>query len=100
MNNDGAANSYDIAVREFTQQILPGGIWNTLNGRNDQFPATPVWSYGPAADPTPAIAPDPGSQFNYPAYTVESHSKVPVSVEWRNELVANPEACDFANPGG
>ena len=28
MNNDGAANSYDIAVRQFKQQILPGGIWN------------------------------------------------------------------------
>ncbi|MHC4090700.1 MAG: hypothetical protein ACYSVY_10565, partial [Planctomycetota bacterium] len=35
MNNDGAADSYDIAVREFKQQILPGGIWNSLNGRND-----------------------------------------------------------------
>ncbi|MBW2272113.1 MAG: multicopper oxidase domain-containing protein [Deltaproteobacteria bacterium] len=100
MNDDGVANSYDIAVRQFRQQILPGGIWNTLNGRNDQFPATPVWSYGPAADPTPAIAPDPGSQFNYPAYTVESHSEVPVAVEWRNELVADPQACNFASPVG
>ena len=35
MNNDGAANSYDMAVRQFQQQILPGGIWNTLNGRHD-----------------------------------------------------------------
>ena len=26
MNNDGATNSYDIAVRQFKQQILPGGI--------------------------------------------------------------------------
>src|SRR3990172_3147430 len=72
MKNDGTANSYDIAVREFKQQILPGGIWNTINGRNDHFRATKVWSYGPAADPTPAVAPDPGSQFNYPAYTVET----------------------------
>jgi spore coat protein A len=100
MNTDGTANSYDIAVREFRQQILPGGIWNTLNGRNDQFPATRIWSYGPAADPTPAIAPDPASQFNYPAYTFESHTNVPVAVEWRNELVANPTACDFDNPVG
>jgi spore coat protein A len=100
MNDDGAANSYDLAVRQFQQQILPGGIWNTLNNRNDQFPATPVWSYGPAADPVPAIAPDPGSQFNYPAYTVETFSSVPVSVEWRNELVADPKACNFANPVG
>ena len=29
------ADEYEIAVREFKQQILPGGIWNTINGRND-----------------------------------------------------------------
>lgn len=79
MNNTGAANDYDIAVRQFKQQILPGGIWNTLNGRADAFPATKVWSYGPAADLMPdstslgggaGIAPAPNSQFNYPAYTL------------------------------
>ena len=64
MKNDGAANSYDIAVRQFSQQILPGGIWNTLNGRSDAFAPTPVWSYGPAQDRTPSVAPDPSSQFN------------------------------------
>ena len=45
MNNDGAANSYDIAVRQFRQQILPGGIWATLpgcDGQNCDFPATTV----------------------------------------------------------
>ena len=89
MNNDGASNSYDIAVRQFKQQILPGGIWNTLNGRDDKFPATTVWSYGPAADPLPAggVAPAADSQFNYPAYTVESLSNVPVDVRWINDLV-------------
>ena len=93
MNNDGAADSYDIAVRQFEQQILPGGIWNTLNGRSDSFAATTVWSYGPAADPVPAIAPDPGSQFNYPAYTVETLSDVPVGVRWINDLVAPNGDC-------
>jgi spore coat protein A len=93
MNNDGAVDSYDIAVREFQQQILPGGIWNTLNGRSDAFAATTVWSYGPAADPVPAIAPDPGSQFNYPAYTVETTSNVPVGVQWINDLVAPNGDC-------
>ena len=53
MNNTGTANDYDIAVRQFQQQILPGGIWNTINGRADAFPPTTVWSYGPAADPLP-----------------------------------------------
>ena len=82
MKNNGAANDYDIAVRQFKQQILPGGIWNTLNGRADAFPATTVWSYGPEADRVPdstalgggvGIAPAPNSQFNYPAYTIETH---------------------------
>lgn len=94
MNNTGTANAYDIAVRQFKQQILPGGIWNTLNGRTDAFPATTVWSYGPKLDPLPTIAaPDPLSQFNYPAYTVETLSGTAVNVRWRNELVANPVAC-------
>ena len=93
MHNDGAANSYDIAVRQFRQQILPGGIWNLLNGRSDTLPPTPVWGYGPAADPTPAVAPDPASQFNYPAYTIETTANVPVGVRWINDLVADPDAC-------
>ena len=87
MNNKGAPDSYDIAVRQFRQQILPGGIWNTLNGRTDTFPPTTVWSYGPASDPTPAVAPDPGSRFNYPACTIETTSGKPVNVRWINDLV-------------
>ena len=39
-NGTGAEN-YDIAVRQFTQQILPAGL-----------PATTVWSYGSVLDPT------------------------------------------------
>jgi FtsP/CotA-like multicopper oxidase with cupredoxin domain len=97
MNNDGTgANNYDIAVRQFQQQILPGGIWATLPGcagQNCTFPATTVWSYGPDADPTPLVAPDPASQFNYPAYTVETMSNVPVSVQWINDLVDSAGNC-------
>jgi len=93
MNNDGATDSYDIAVRQFQQQILPGGIWNTINGRSDNFPATTVWSYGPDADPTPAIAPDPASQFNYPAYTLETTSYQPVNVRWINDLMDGNGDC-------
>ena len=88
MNNDGEVDNYDIAVRQFRQQILPGGIWNVLNGRNDKFKPTTVWSYGPAADPLPDVAPDPSSQFNYPAYTIETISGLPVDVRWINDLVA------------
>ncbi len=93
MDTTGTPNDFDIAVRQFQQQILPGGIWNTLNGRTDPFPATKVWSYGPAADPTPSVAPDPASQFNYPAYTVEAIKNVTTTVDWFNELVVDPVAC-------
>ena len=109
INNDGTGpNNYDIAVRQFKQQILPGGIWNVVNGRTDAFPATKVWSYGPASDPLPdasalgipaGIAPAPNSQFNYPAYTVETASMVPVNVRWLNELVVDPIDC-FYTVGG
>jgi FtsP/CotA-like multicopper oxidase with cupredoxin domain len=109
MNNNGAIESYDIAVREFKQQILPGGIWNTINGRTDAFPATTVWSYGPDTDVLPdstalgggvGIAPAPNSQFNYPAYTFETVNagRAPdgtylsgsaTSVTWVNDLKEN-----------
>ncbi len=90
MNTNGAPDSYNIAVRQFRQQILPGGIWAALNPAiSVTFPATTVWSYGPEADTPPAVAPDPGSQFNYPAYTIETLSDVPVSVRWINDLVDN-----------
>jgi FtsP/CotA-like multicopper oxidase with cupredoxin domain len=93
-----AQDPYRIAVRQFKQQILPGGIWNTINGRADAFPATKIWSYGPAADPLPdssalgggvGIAPAPNSQFNYPAYTFETKANVPVRVRWINDLKEN-----------
>ena len=37
MISPSPAADYDIAVRQFKQQILPGGIWNTVNGRTDAF---------------------------------------------------------------
>ena len=110
MNNSGTADDYDIAVRQFKQQILPGGHWNTLAPKCAatpglcNLPATTVWSYGPAGDPLPdstgiggaaGLAPAPNSQFNYPAYTVEvekseaTDSKA-VSVDWINDLVVDP----------
>lgn len=82
-------NSYDIAVRQFRQQILPAPL-----------PPTTVWSYGPAADPIPAAAPSATSQFNYPAYTIETTSGTTVNVRWRNELVATDPATGFPYPAG
>jgi len=103
MNNDGTgADNYDIAVRQFKQQILPAPL-----------PATTVWSYGPAADAVPVVAaPDPASQFNYPAYTIETTSNTLVNVRWINDLVSAPgvplphllgpvvdQTLHWANPG-
>jgi spore coat protein A, manganese oxidase len=90
------AADYDIAVREFKQQILPGGVWNTVNGRADAFAATTVWSYGRAEDPLPdssgiggaaGVAPATNSTFNYPAFTLENTSNVATKVRWINDLV-------------
>ncbi len=101
MNTDGAADKYDIAVRQFRQQILPGGVWASLSPACSvdprcDLPATTVWGYGPDADLTPAVAPDSGSQFNYPGYTIETTSHIPVRVRWINALVADPDGCKSA----
>ena len=89
------AANYNIAVRQFKQQILPGGVWNTVNGRTDPFPATTIWSYGRAEDPLPdssaiggavGVAPATNSTFNYPALTIENTSAVATKVRWINDL--------------
>jgi len=96
------AANYDIAVRQFKQQVLPGGIWGaTFPGPNattiPALPATTVWSYGRAADPVPdssgiaggaaGVAPATNSSFNYPAFTVENTSAATTTVRWINDLV-------------
>jgi len=67
---------YEIAVRQFPQQILPAG-----------YPATTVWGYGPVtAQNGPQI-------FNAPSLTIEAKYNKPVRVKWINELVRDPVAC-------
>jgi len=76
---------YNIAVRQFRQQILPTGFG---------FAATPVWSYGLAEDPVNHVAPNPAvSTFNYPAFTIETQATGiygpgagDVTVRWINDL--------------
>ena len=63
----GAADYYEIAVRQFQQQILPSGL-----------PKTTVWSYGSVNHP---------ATFNYPAFTIEAKFEIPVRVKWINGLV-------------
>jgi FtsP/CotA-like multicopper oxidase with cupredoxin domain len=64
---DSSLDYYEIAVRQFRQQILPL-----------DKPGTTVWSYGSHNDP---------STFNYPAFTIEATYERPVRVKWINRLV-------------
>jgi spore coat protein A len=62
-----AVDYYEIAVRQFRQQILPAGM-----------PTTTVWSYGSVNHP---------GTFHYPAYTIEASYRRPVRVRWINRLM-------------
>lgn len=64
---------YEIAVRQFQQQILPPGL-----------PSTNVWSYGSLKAPGTVAA---GGSFNYPALTIEALWQRPVRIKWVNDLV-------------
>src|SRR4029453_17820061 len=57
---------YEIAVRQFQQQILPPGM-----------PLTTVWGYGSVNHP---------GTFNYPAFTLEAKANTPLRVKWINDL--------------
>ncbi len=59
-------NAYAIAVRQFSQQILP-----------PPFGATRVWGYGSSTD---------DGSFHTPAFTIEAKRGVPVEVAWINDL--------------
>jgi spore coat protein A, manganese oxidase len=61
---------YEIAMRQFQQQILPAGM-----------PITTVWGYGPkTAQNGPQI-------FHAPSLTIEAKADTPVRIKWINELV-------------
>ncbi len=64
------ADYYEIAVREFAQQILPAG-----------YAATTVWGYGPV------VAQNGPQIFNAPSLTIESKAGKPAIIKWVNELV-------------
>jgi FtsP/CotA-like multicopper oxidase with cupredoxin domain len=96
------AAKYNLSMRQFQQQVLPGGPFNVLTGRSDSFPATAVWGYGRQEDPVAKIAPAPAatSSFNYPAFTVENKAGAATSVRWINELVAIDPATGKPYPHG
>jgi len=67
LEGGSSADYYEIAVRQFRQQILPAGYG----------PST-VWGYGSINHPR---------TFNYPSFTIETRWRVPVRVKWINQLV-------------
>lgn len=64
--NDGTIDYYEIAARQFSQQVLPAGM-----------PKTKVWGYGSPSNP---------ATFSFPANTIEAKADRPVRVKWINDL--------------
>ena len=63
---------YEISMRQFQEQILPGGL-----------PMTTVWGYGAVKSATPKGL----LLHNAPSLTIEAKASRPVRVKWINELV-------------
>ena len=86
-----SVDRYDVASRQFRQQVLPSGL-----------PSTTVWGYGSLADT---------STFHWPSATFEARFRTPVRVRWINQLVdssgrfrphlfAVDQTLHWANPPG
>lgn len=63
-----ALDYYEIAMRQFEQQILPIGM-----------PKTTVWGYGSATEPN--------AVFNAPSLTIETTVDKPIRIKWINDLI-------------
>ncbi len=61
---------YEIAMKQFEQQILPEG-----------FPRTTVWGYGSLHSV------DPNAVFHSPSLTIEATSNSKTRIKWVNDLV-------------
>lgn len=94
--NGESIDYYEIAVRQFEQQILPAVNFGT----------TTVWSYGSVGQ-----EPEHAETFNYPAFTIEGQVNRPIRVKWINDLkgpdgkflphlFAIDQTLHWANPGG
>jgi spore coat protein A, manganese oxidase len=84
-------DTYDIGIRQISQQILPSGM-----------PSSRVFAYGATSN---------SSTFHFPSYTIEARVDRPVRVTWRNQLVdsqgnfrphlfAIDQTLHWANPPG
>lgn len=78
--NKGEYTEYEVAVRQFKEQILPSGL-----------PKTTVWGYGKLGDPLPGEGP---STFNSPSFTFDVQKDEKVQVTWVNQLVEDPSNPD------
>ena len=87
-----ALDYYEIAMRQFEQQVLP-----------DSMPKTTVWGYGSATEPN--------ALFNAPSLTIEATVDKPVRIKWINDLIDDngnylphllpvDHNLHWANPGG
>ena len=76
----GEYTEYEVAVRQFEQQILPPG-----------FPKTSVWGYGKLGDPLPG---EGTSTFHSPSFTFDVQKDEKVQVTWVNQLVEDPNNPD------
>lgn len=65
------ADSYEISMKQFSQQILPAGL-----------PATTVWGYGAVT----SSAKKGLLLHNAPSLTIETQAGRPVRVKWINDL--------------
>jgi FtsP/CotA-like multicopper oxidase with cupredoxin domain len=72
----GGIMRYEIAARQFNQQVLPTSGWLGVPGA--PFPMTTVWGYGRHGA---------AATFNSPAFTIEARMNQTVRVTWINQLV-------------
>jgi len=97
---------YEIAVRQFQQQILP--VTGFGPSGTNPYPMSTVWSYGSVQ--FPGTVPQ-GGTFNYPAFTIEAQWNRATRVKWINGLIddagnylphlfAVDQTLHWANPPG
>src|SRR4030095_8331820 len=72
-NPNSGYDYYEIAVRQFVQQVL-----SSVDVNGNPLPMTMVWSYGTV---------DPLGIFHYPSFSIEATVDRPVMVKWINDLV-------------
>lgn len=86
---------YEIAERQFSQQILPS---SSTGCSGAPCPSTVIWGYGSVSMPGTLAE---GGSFYSPALTIQATVGREIRVKWLNQLIRNPERChtDTEEPG-